>query len=220
MSQKSYFIQQTKRTNEGKGQNIKSGVIKLTFSDFDLSILGEIGNVSVGGAATSLSDFVNKLVMISIPDTKIMKFKELKKYFEPAVVYAKVDYTNEFKGSNILLMKSDEAKKFSQIIIEEKLGKREFEWNDFSKNVITEAFNIMVGHMSASMSELFQKGVNIQPPELLEMSASELDLFDDEEEFVSIWFEIRIEDHLKIRLMKILSIEQAKEMIALVKRGI
>ena len=195
-------------------------MIKLTFSDFDLSILGEIGNVSVGGAATSLSDFVNKLVMISIPDTKIMKFKDLKKSFEPAVVYAKVDYVNGFKGSNILLMKSEEAKKFSEIIIEEKLGKREFKWDDFSKNVITEAFNIMVGHMSASMSELFQKGINIEPPELLEMNASELDFFNDEEEFVSIWFEVRIEDHLKIRLMKLLTIEQAEDMIALIKRGI
>lgn len=189
----------------------------MKFSDFDLSILGEIGNVSIGGAATSLSNFVNKLVMISIPDTKIVTFKELKTYFEPAVVYAKVDYTEGLEGSNLLMMRLEEAKEFSRIIMTEKMAGREFVWDDFAKDVIREAFNIMVGNMSASMSELFYKPFEIDPPELLEMDASEMSLYEEDRKLVSIWFEMRIEDHLKIRIMKLMDIEQAQKLITMIK---
>jgi len=189
----------------------------VNFSDFDLSILGEIGNVSVGGAATSLSDFVNKVVTISIPDTKILTFKELKEKFEPAIVFAKIDYSNGLAGSNMLLLKKEEAFELSKVIVKEKLNIELEEWDDFSRNVLTEIFNIMAGNMSASMSEILNKNIKILTPEFHEVKSTELDYFHDEDELITVWFELKIESIFKVKLVKIITTSQAIEMINLIK---
>lgn len=189
----------------------------MKFSEFDLNILGEIGNISVGGAATSLSDFVNKLVTISIPDTKIKKFKDIKEQFEPAVVFAKIDYCEGLNGSNILLMKKEEAFDFSKIIVREKLNQEMNEWSEFSKNVLAEMFNIMVGNMSSSMSEMFNTNVKIETPEIYEDKAENINFFDDDEELITVWFELRIENEFKVKIVKVITEDQAEQMINLLK---
>lgn len=189
----------------------------MNFSDFDLSILGEIGNVSVGGAAASLSDFVNKVVTISIPDTKILTFKELKEKFEPAVVFAKIDYTQGLAGSNMLILKKEEAVDLSKVVVKEKLNMDLYEWDDFSKNVIAEIFNIMAGNMSASMSEVLNKNIKILTPQVNEVKSSELDYFPDDEKLITVWFEVKIENIYKLRLVKIITKSQGEEMINLIK---
>lgn len=187
------------------------------FEEYDLNLLGEIGNISVGGAATSLSDFVNKLVTISIPDTKLQAFKEIKKQFEPAVVFAKVDYSEGLSGSNILLMKKEEAFNFSKIIVKEKLNIDLTEWDDFAINALAEMFNIMVGNMSSSMSEMFHKNIKIKTPEIFEEDAQDIAFYNDDEKLITIWFELRIENAFKIKLLKIITIEQAKQMIKILE---
>lgn len=189
----------------------------MNFSEFDLSILGEIGNVSVGGAATSLSDFVNKIVTISIPDTKIITFKELREKFGPAVIFAKIDYCNGLTGSNVLLLKKEEAVDFTKIIVREKLGEEITQWDDFSKNVLAEMFNIMVGNMSASMSDIFNQNVKINTPEIYDVDASDVKFYKDTDLLVTVWFELRIESEFKINMVKIISKEQADNMVNLIK---
>jgi len=187
------------------------------FSDFDLSILGEIGNVSVGGAAASLSDFVNKIVTISIPNTKIETFEELKNQFEPSVIFAKVDFKDGLNGSNLLLMKKEEAVNFSKIIVKEKLGIDITTWDEFSENALAEVFNIMVGNMTSAMSELFHKKIKIETPEMYEVESKELAFYQNDEKLISIRFEIKLENILKVNLVKIITEKQASEMIKMIK---
>lgn len=189
----------------------------MHFSDFDLSILGEIGNVSVGGAAASLSDFVNKIVTISIPNTKIETFEELKNQFEPSVIFAKVDFKDGLNGSNLLLMKKEEAINFSKIIVKEKLGIDIHTWDEFSENALAEVFNIMVGNMTSAMSELFHKKIKIETPEMYEVESKELDFYPNDEKLISIRFEIKLENILKVNLVKIITEKQASEMIKMIK---
>lgn len=189
----------------------------MKFSEFDLNIIGEIGNISVGGAATSLSNFVNKLVTISIPDAKIQNIAELKENFGSDVVYVKINYTNGLDGSNLLLMRKDEAVKFAQVIAKEKLNIEIDDWGELSKEVLVEVFNIMVGNMSSAMSEMFNQNIKIGTPRLMENNSAELLNFIGEERFISIWFEMRIENSFKIKFLKILNDKQAAHMIALLR---
>lgn len=189
----------------------------MKFSEFDLNIIGEIGNISVGGAATSLSNFVNKLVTISIPDAKIQNLTELKENFGSDVVYVKINYTNGLDGSNLLLMRKDEAVKFAQVVAKEKLNIELDDWGDLSREVLVEVFNIMVGNMSSAMSEIFNQNIKIDTPQMMENNSSELLNFIGEERFISIWFEMRIENSFKIKFLKILNDKQAAHMIALLR---
>lgn len=189
----------------------------MLFSEFDMNILGEIGNISVGGAATSLSDFLNRVVTISIPDTKLQTFEELKKDFGEPFIYAKIDYSEGLEGSNILLMRKEEAFEFSKIIVKDKLDMEVKEWGDFSKEVLTEVFNIMVGNMSKAMSEMFGKKIDINTPIIGENVIEKLNIYEEKQELVTIWFELRVENTFNVQLVKILNDEQAEHMIRLLR---
>lgn len=189
----------------------------MKFSEFDLNVLAEIGNISVGGAATSLSNFVNKLVTISIPDTKVQTFKELKESMGKELIFAKIDYLEGLQGSNVLLMKKQEAFEFSRIIVKEKLDMEMFAWSEFSEEVLAEMFNIMVGNMSSAMSEMFNKNIKIEAPQMNEGKIETLNFYKEDEELISIWFELRVENSFNLKLVKILTNEQAYEMINLLK---
>jgi flagellar motor switch protein FliN len=189
----------------------------MKFSEFDLNILAEIGNISVGGAATSLSNFVNKLVTISIPDTKIQTFKELKENFDEEIVFAKIDYSSGLEGSNILLMTKKEAFEFSQIIVKEKLDENLESWSEFSEEVLSEMFNIMVGNMTSSMSEIFNKNIRIETPRIKDGEVEVTKEYEESEVLVGIWFELRVESNFSLKLVNIMTEKQAKQMIELLR---
>lgn len=189
----------------------------MKFSEFDLNILGEIGNISVGGAATSLSDFVNKLVTISIPDTKIQTFKDIKQEFGTTFIFAKIDYSEGLEGSNVLLMKKEEAFAFSKIIVKEKLDQDVDKWDEFSEEVLAEVFNIMVGNMSSTMSEMFNQNIKIETPQVAEDMAENMNYYKEDEQLITVWFELRVENSFKLKLVNIITDIQAQQMINLLR---
>jgi flagellar motor switch protein FliN len=190
----------------------------MEFSNVELSIIGEIGNVSVGGAASSLSDFVHKAVNISIPETKVLSFKEIKKILGDTPIYTKIDYKEGFRGTNLLMLKTEEARQFTEIILKEKLNMEFEEWDSFAENVLSEVFNIMAGNMSTAMSLVFNKNITIEPPQLYKNEEEEeMALFDDDDELVSVWFDVQVEDKLTLKLVNIVTVQQSQEMIWMIK---
>lgn len=187
----------------------------MTFTNMELSILGEIGNVSVGGAASTLSDFIDKLVTISIPRTQVSTVEELESKFQ-SPVYIKIGYTGELEGSNVLMIDQNQGLKFVKPIAAEKLGVELTEWNDLSETILIEVFNIMVGHMSKSMEMIFDKEIRIKPPEF---STNKLeDLFETgrtEKVFLNT-FDFKIDGEFTLQLLNVIKKEQARKMIKMI----
>lgn len=192
-------------------------MITVNFSEIDLNLLGEIGNISVGGAATSLSDFVDKLVTISVPDTKVQTFSEVAETFGDEYIFVKIDYTEGLEGANLLLIKKEEAMKLENIVLRDGLRKGFSSEINGYKEILMELFNIMVGNMTATMSEMFGRSIKIDPPLLEENSIEPLDFYALEERLVTIWFELRIENSFQMKLVKIINQTQAEQMINLLK---
>jgi len=189
------------------------------FDGEQLDILSEIGNMTVGQAATSLGNFMNKLVNITIPDTKVYTYGELKKEFQESIIATQIDYVDGFVGSNLLMINEQDAMKFSHYITKEKLGIDEpFEgWNDLSKSALAEIFNIMVGNMSSGMSNIFNRHVTIDVPHLYLDMNDYKNPFTDDEILVAIWFDIRVEGDFSIRIVNIVSTSQAETMLKIIK---
>jgi chemotaxis protein CheY-P-specific phosphatase CheC len=114
-------------------------------------------------------------------------------------------------------MKKEEAINFSRIIVKEKLGIEINAWDEFSKNALAEVFNIMVGNMTSAMSELFHKKIKIDTPQIYEVESKELDFYQNDEKLISIRFEIKLENMIKVNLVKIITEKQASEMIKMIK---
>lgn len=191
----------------------------VKFEKEQLDILSEVGNMTVGQAATSLSDFVNKMVTITIPNTKVYTYKELKREFDSSVVTTKIDYIEGFMGSNLLMMKKEDAVEFSKIVTQEKLGNGEMikGWGELSQAILSEVFNIMVGNMSSGMSDIFNRYISIDVPTMYTSDNEPLSLFEDEETLVAIWFDVRIEADFSIRLVNIISVPQAQKMVSIIE---
>lgn len=192
----------------------------VKFNKEQLDILSEIGNMTVGQAAASLSDFVNKMVTITIPDTKVYAYRNLKEEFDSSsVVTTKIDYIEGFLGSNLLMMKQEDALEFSKIITEEKLGNGDMiqEWGKLAQEILAEVFNIMVGNMSSGMSDIFNRYIKIDTPNMYTSEQEVNQVFNEDETLVAIWFDIRIETEFSIRLVNIISVPQAEKMLAIIK---
>src|SRR5699024_186816 len=71
-------------------------------SDIEIDTIGEIGNISFGSSATTLSTLLNQKVEITTPSVSIIENEELAKEFTFQPVSIQVDYTKGFTGRNIL----------------------------------------------------------------------------------------------------------------------
>src|SRR5699024_6825300 len=61
-------------------------------STIEIDTLGEIGNISIGSSATTLSTLLNQKVNITTPRVSIVKKAELYEQFSEEHVHVKVNY--------------------------------------------------------------------------------------------------------------------------------
>src|SRR5690625_807375 len=78
-------------------------------SDIEVDTLGEIGNISIGSSATTLSTLLNQKVEITTPEVSIITHEELNEDYTFDQVNIQVNYMEGFSGQNIFVMKSSDA---------------------------------------------------------------------------------------------------------------
>ena len=67
--------------------------------------IGEIANISMGTAATTLFSLVNRRVEISTPVVSIATWDDVVKNYERPCVFIRIAYTVGLDGNNILVLK-------------------------------------------------------------------------------------------------------------------
>ena len=126
-------------------------------SDIEIDALGEIGNISMGTAATTLSTLLNRKVNITTPKVTITTADELADDYKLPFVAIDVSYKAGLEGSNILILNTDDTK----IITDLMMGKDSFdtgrELTELDLSAVSEAMNQMMGSASTSLSEMFMR---------------------------------------------------------------
>ena len=93
---------------------------KLTaddLSDVEKDAVGEISNISMGTAATTLYSLVNRKVVISTPVVKVGKWTELIGSYDRPCVFIQISYTVGVDGKNILILKENDVKIISDLMM-------------------------------------------------------------------------------------------------------
>ena len=85
--------------NPGASSDTADG--QLSDSDKDTS--GEIANISMGTAATTLFSLVNRKVEISTPVVTMANWDDVVKAYERPSVYIRIGFTVGLYGSNIII---------------------------------------------------------------------------------------------------------------------
>src|SRR5690625_2368090 len=136
----------------------------LYLSDLEKDALGEIGNISLGSSATTLSTLLNQKVEITTPSVSVVRKTGLKEEFPFEHVKLQVNYMEGFTGENIFLMKAEDAAVISDIMLGGDGTNPKEELTDIELSAVQEAMNQMMGSSATSMSTVFNKRVDISPP--------------------------------------------------------
>lgn len=188
-----------------------------TLTEIEKDTIGEIANISMGTAATTLFSLVNRRVEISTPVVSLTKWDEIAERYEKPCVFIRIAYTVGLDGSNILVLKENDVKIITDLMMGGDGTNTEGELGELHLSAISEAMNQMMGSSATSLSSMLNKMIDISPPianvvDLKDnVNESEIDEFLSGE-FVKISFRMEIGDLVDSEIMQLYPIAFAKEM--------
>jgi flagellar motor switch protein FliN/FliY len=183
----------------------------------EIDTIGEIGNISMGTSATTLYTLLGQKVMITTPKVSVTTWEELSEHYPEPYVAVKVQYINGLKGTNLLIMRENDVK----IITDLMMGgsgqvSDDSELSELHLSAISEAMNQMVGSAATSMSSMFEKRVDISPPEstLIHFAEDRENIrFEKNNRIVKVAFSLTVGELIDSQIMQLLPISFAKELV-------
>lgn len=186
-------------------------------TDIEKDALGEIGNISMGSAATTLSVLLGRRVSITTPRVSIDTLSSIKDHYPLPYLVVEVGYTQGIQGNNILAIHEQDALIISDLMMGGDGTNPPTELNELYMSAVGESMNQMMGAVSTSMSTMFNKKIDISPPVVnlidLATEAKVSDIVDSEDPIVRVAFRMEVEGLIDSEIMQILPLDIAKEMV-------
>lgn len=168
---------------------------KLTHEEKD--VLGEIGNIAMGSAATALYTLLNQKVEITTPQVQVSSFKEITAEYNRPCVLVKVEYVAGIEGINLLIIREEDAAIIADLMMGGDGTNKSKELDEIHISAVGEAMNQMMGSASTSLSSIINDVVNISPPEAKYLDLDEV-IGNDDEYFASDELLVSTSFHLKV----------------------
>ena len=135
-----------------------------TLTDEQKDAIGEISNISMGTAATTLSTLLNQTVNITTPKVTYMNWQELADSYDKPCVFLQISYTSGLDGNNVLVLKERDVKIISDLMMGGPGNVSDEPIGELHLSAIGEAMNQMMGSAATSMSSMLGKKIDISPP--------------------------------------------------------
>lgn len=190
-----------------------------TLKNHEMDALGEVGNICMGSAATTLSMLLNQKVSITSPRITVTTLEELFQGFDIPHMTIYVSFTEGLSGYNLLITKLQDAAVLADLMMGGDGTNITEELNEISESAASEAMNQMIGSASTAMATMFGRTVNISPPETrIYYSAEELNppVISQEGAVVVVWFKMTIGTIMDTQIMQVMSLETAREQAGLI----
>ena len=186
-------------------------------SDVEHDALGEIGNISMGSAATTLSILLGKRVSITTPKVGVSSLMEIQNACPLPFLVVEVGYTHGVHGTNLLAIKESDALIIADLMMGNDGTNPPTELNELYMSAVGEAMNQMMGSVATSMSTMFKQKVDISPPKanLIHFATHEplTSALTATENVVRVAFRMEVEDLIDSEIMQILPVEVAKTLV-------
>ncbi len=190
-----------------------------SLTDNEKDAIGEIANISMGTAATTLFSLVNRKVEISTPVVSLATWDDIVEAYERPCVFIRIAYTVGLDGNYLLILKDNDVKIITDLMMGGDGTNTDGELGELHLSAICEAMNQMMGSAATSLSSMLNKTIDISPPH-----ADLIDLQENVDEgtideflknpFVKISFKMEIGDLINSTIMQLYPISFAKEMCA------
>ena len=186
-------------------------------SDIEKDALGEIGNISMGSAATTLSVLLGHKVSITTPAVSIDTMAMIKDQYPMPYLIVEVGYTVGINGNNILAIQASDASIIADLMMGGDGTNPPEELNEIHMSAVGESMNQMMGTVSTSLSTMFNKKIDISPPKVSLIDFGTEDqvtkLVDQNEPLVKVSFRMEVDGLIDSDIMQILPVDVAKEMV-------
>ncbi|MDR7856245.1 chemotaxis protein CheC [Tissierella sp.] len=136
-------------------------------NNFMIDILKELGNIGAGNAATALSNMISKKVDMSVPNVRILEFKDVAQVLggeENLVIGIYFGLSEDVVGNIMFALDIDSAINLSNILYNRKKDNNELDEMDLS--AISEVGNIIASSYANSLSSLTGLKIFISIPSM------------------------------------------------------
>jgi len=130
-------------------------------SKLDLDILGEIGNIGSGNAATALSEILNRPVLLTVPKIKLCEIQEIPETLggaEEIRTGVFFGVSNALNGYVLFMINGEDAQKIKNTVA----GKYDIDVN----SVVSEVANIISGAYIGALATMIDNKIDLTPPEV------------------------------------------------------
>lgn len=194
-----------------------------SLSPLEQDVLCEIGNINAGSASTALSELLNQRVSMDTPNLKCTSPQELQKQFTAPYILVEVQYNVGLEGNNVFILNANDAAIIANLMMGGDGKNCSPEMDEITLSAVSEAMNQMIGFSATSLSQIFDRTIEISPPiiTLISLEKGEVranwDIFSDEIAVIS--FNLQIGDLLKSEIMLIFNIDVAKRQVEYLMAG-
>lgn len=199
------------------GSDASSGNEK-PLTDVEKDAIGEISNISMGTAATTLSTLVNNKVIITTPRVSCSTLEELSSSYDRPCVFIQIGYVDGLDGKNVLILKETDVKIITDLMMGGDGSNTSGELSELHLSAICEAMNQMMGSAATSLSSMLEKKVDISPPTASLLNLNDTvaggDPFFDflNGEFVMVSFRMQIGELIDSQIMQLYPYEFARDL--------
>ena len=228
MSDKDYLSQEQIEKLLNEAGQIRDGSA-LFADDFltrdEQDVLGEIGNISMGTAATTMFSLLGRKVTITTPSISMHTLKTLSEEYPAPLVVVEVNYIEGLTGKNLLILKEYDVALITNLLLgdDSVINPDSIDLDETHISAIREVMNQMIGSSTTSLADILMTSINISTPQAKRIQLNDQDISeafaDQNEPIVKINFIMEIEGLLTSEIMQILPLKFAKTLATRVIEG-
>lgn len=194
----------------------KSAENDYVMSEIEKDIIGEVGNISMSTAATTLSSILSRQVLITTPKVSYLPFKRIIEECAIPKIVADIEYKHGLSGKNLLMLDVKDATIIADLMMGGDGSNASEALTELELSAVAEAMNQMIGSASTSMATMIGREVDILPPNVALWDGSENNdylQFDSEDDVFKISFNLTVEGLIQSEIMQIFTRTSVEEIV-------
>lgn len=178
-------------------------------------IIGEIANICIGSAATTLSMMLGRATNITTPVVNVLSNEE--ELAREDRILIKVPYTKGLDGTNLMILQEHDALVIANLMMGgDGTDISGMSFDELTLSAISEAMNQMCGTIATSMSVLINNPTDIGFPLINSRYRKTFDIPDElcnGSDIVKVTFHLTVKDLIDSELMQLYPISIVKQIL-------
>lgn len=188
----------------------------MGFSNDDIDAIGEIGNIFMGSASTTLSTILNNKVEITTPRIEIFNSLEESSMLQEDHAVVEINYIEGLEGTVVFALKVADTAIIADLMMGGTGKVESQEIGELQLSAVSEAMNQMVGSASTSLSSMLNRPINISHPNIRMFGKENKEELNQDlvgKKIASIKFTLKVGDLINSEITQLMSADAAKAQV-------